>query len=499
MEKKKYPIHATKCNMHPKREASMYCMEKSCEHLICSACLESNHVLHQWKPLPVIAKELLTNYPANRFPDQESLLSQTQQINEYITEIKNFYAHIYDKIREAFHEKQKCLDRLCSEYKDIIKRSELVMSDERKKKEVEKINELLESRDYEGIIKVRVEHEYIRGILASIYDQKQFKAQIEGKVGSVRQIFKDLLIEIEDNGELECKRLEAVVEEERPHSLAYYSMKQHTVNIYNIYEKYTTTIPYNTGIYYPEIVEARKKIYLIGGRAKIQGKYAEEGEKATYQVDLGSGKVSKKGDMLRAKYETHLLLRRGYIYSIGMRNELGAQAFCERYDIDKDLWAAMPPLTLANSELAACIFESRYIYTFGGFDGHNPMKLVQSFDCEYIHTQWKLLTIYHPGKWTERFWPAAIQFDSGKILVFGGNNTKESFVFNVKKREFARSADLIERASYDYGRSNSPVVCDDKIYALDHDKKIHCYDINTELWAITYFPKLKPETGDIYL
>lgn len=65
-------------------------------------------------------------------------------------------------------------------------------------------------------------------------------------------------------------------------------------------------------------------------------------------------------------------------------NEFFILSHCELYKIDQNTWHKIPPLNVARDTCAACIFESQWIYVFGGRVSFKKRELTEIIErCFY--------------------------------------------------------------------------------------------------------------------
>ena len=161
---------------------------------------------------------------------------------------------------------------------------------------------------------------------------------------------------------------------------------------------------------------------------------------------------------------------------------------CEKYNIQNDEWTEITSLTTKKYCLGGCLFNDRYIYIFGGYSGGGALEDIEIFDCENEKGGWKKVTIVNKGGWSARYWNQAIQVDALHILIYGGDGKKESFIFDVYKREFKQVANLKEASYFQCSVTDSAVLREGKVYAIDGSKRIHIYDLATDVWDMINFP-----------
>eukprot|EP01022_Parablepharisma_sp_SALTPOND_P034437 TRINITY_DN917_c0_g1_i1.p1 TRINITY_DN917_c0_g1~~TRINITY_DN917_c0_g1_i1.p1 ORF type:complete len:343 (-),score=20.32 TRINITY_DN917_c0_g1_i1:48-1076(-) len=142
------------------------------------------------------------------------------------------------------------------------------------------------------------------------------------------------------------------------------------------------------------VIKARDMIFAIGG---IQ--YSLSSHKNTcISFEQYLPKPTPIKEMIRPRFKPALVEQIGkYIYALcgfTTDDEFPVQHFfCERYDIDKDSWAAIPPLNEAKNCPAACMFDSRFIYVYAL---HHDYKLERydTLDGDKGWTAMKIKTIF---------------------------------------------------------------------------------------------------------
>ena len=55
---------------------------------------------------------------------------------------------------------------------------------------------------------------------------------------------------------------------------------------------------------------------------------------------------------------------------------------CEKYDLEKDEWKPIDPMTVAKCAFGACTVGGRYIYVIGGYDGVVRLDIIERYDTE---------------------------------------------------------------------------------------------------------------------
>ena len=263
--------------------------------------------------------------------------------------------------------------------------------------------------------------------------------------------------------------------------LAYFANKQ--VRVYNVDSKLAKSIDVDITKDNPEMIEVNDSIYIVGDLNYTL---------STYEVDIDTGAVQKKADLIYKKYYTHLIHRRGFIYSLGGFDG-ASKNICEKYNIESNEWTQIPSLNSAKYVVGGCVFNDRYIYIFGGAGAHYQAYLeeIELLDCEEEEEGWKKVTIVNKEGWSPRYYIQAIQVDNRNILLFGGYNgadIKDSFLFDVPKREFKKLPDLKEATRFTYNRTSSAVLVEGKVFAVDYNNRIHTYDLAKNIWDMINFP-----------
>ena len=261
--------------------------------------------------------------------------------------------------------------------------------------------------------------------------------------------------------------------------LGYYESKQ--IHIQNMINSRREIIAVDSELLSPSMIIVKEKIYLIGD---------EKPTKSTYEVDILTKKVSKKGDMKYSKSFTHLINQHEFIYSIGMIAEGEAGKQCERYDIKRDKWTQIPSLNTSKYLVGGCLFNDIYIYIFGGRTQEGNTKEVEYLNTQLLHTSgWEQVLIDDKSMWAPRRQSACVQIDQHSILVFGSNYplSKNSFLFTPFDAMFKKVADLQDTAKFNTDHSNGCLKRMGKVYAIDRANKLHIYSILADQWQISHF------------
>lgn len=79
-----------------------------------------------------------------------------------------------------------------------------------------------------------------------------------------------------------------------------------------------------------------------------------------------------------------------YVYVIGGWNDCNVIAHCEACSVEMDVWIELEPMIKTHHLLSACMFNSQFIFVFGGNHYYSPY----TFDKYSIHlSSWEAIQI----------------------------------------------------------------------------------------------------------
>jgi hypothetical protein len=95
---------------------------------------------------------------------------------------------------------------------------------------------------------------------------------------------------------------------------------------------------------------------------------------------------------------------------------------CEVYNTASNEWKYFAPMTISKCAFSATVVNKRFIYTFGGYDGHNRLDAIERYNI--LDESWELLKVklkfalsncacFCPGNATDGQ-------QKNQVVIFGG-------------------------------------------------------------------------------
>ena len=112
-----------------------------------------------------------------------------------------------------------------------------------------------------------------------------------------------------------------------------------------------------------------------------------------------------------------------FIYVVGTFVNGNVYGVCEKYDVQKDKWKEISPMTIPRSGVALCSFKNQYIFAFGGrVDQKTIVDVIEVFDIKRNSWQEIPSSICDKTKWIPGYMSLAYQITEKEIMIFGGKS-----------------------------------------------------------------------------
>lgn len=178
----------------------------------------------------------------------------------------------------------------------------------------------------------------------------------------------------------------------------------------------------------PNIIYARiaytpaNDIFLIGGTNELE--YSKLSS-SCFKIEAKTGRFFKCSSMNgpRCNFGLTISLNRMCIYVAGGDISLNeSTSECEMYDIEKNVWYALPSLAFPRANNSLCLFNDYMLYSFGGYtknDIHNPVTdVIERLNLNET-SEWQSMHLVLPYPVTDI---GCVQASEDEILLFGGYN-----------------------------------------------------------------------------
>jgi hypothetical protein len=168
-----------------------------------------------------------------------------------------------------------------------------------------------------------------------------------------------------------------------------------------------------------------------------------------YEMNFLQRKLSPIGNLLKPRYGHEMVYAGEGLYVIGGSNDSdGMLRDCEHYDLKTEGWRAIAPLNKRAFGPAACNWEGKYIYKFGGLlDDKVLNNTIERYDIK--KNLWQIVNFEINSNRFSLFnddfilpWCCGVtQINSQQILVVGGylsnnENSQQFFIFNLWPSSF---------------------------------------------------------------
>ena len=164
-------------------------------------------------------------------------------------------------------------------------------------------------------------------------------------------------------------------------------------------------------------------------------------------------------------------------------------AICEKYEIHNDTWNQSASLNQPKHRLALTAFQSIYLYAFCGYAGAS-LSTIEMLKLNQSVLKWEMISVKVAMEEGEEsaFWFSArceclaAPVNQQQIIVFGGVERNDSFIFNVETCAVKEGPRMSQPLSFSNFYAN-PLVFDDKVFAM-HAKTqtLQVYDVIQNKW-----------------
>ncbi|CDW89427.1 kelch motif family protein [Stylonychia lemnae] len=214
------------------------------------------------------------------------------------------------------------------------------------------------------------------------------------------------------------------------------------------------------------ILARENRIFCIGGQDSSTMKSLP----TIFEVDIEEHyRIKDKMNMNQARFHHTAVYDQKYdfIFVIGgmtsnsMGNQFKMLSSCEFYRVQQNEWSIMPNLKVARDTCAACLFDSQWVYVFGGrvqFEKRQLTNVIErAFFSRIDVSQWEEITLQGRQRIMPEFNVGMChQVNDTELVIFGGKDT-----YNKQTREVlyfdTSSFSLIHRKSQAQSRKSSNV------------------------------------------
>lgn len=255
------------------------------------------------------------------------------------------------------------------------------------------------------------------------------------------------------------------------------------------FETHKLNIDFTIPDFHASILLPNKKIYIVGGQNLTQQGLKH---KETYQLNIEDMQVTRCADLITARDSHSLVFCEGFIYALGgiisdgndeKTSRKVVTERCERYDIKNDCWSEIKPMEYPVCNHCSCVFNKKYIFTFGGRT--SSTKLINKISRYTIATDSWLTLHMKPsdriGGFVLTSQACCRQINSKHIFVFGGyseerNISNQSFVLEVDEESSEKGRRGFEIKYINKKRlifaapfwEKQPIIHNNKLYCLQN-------------------------------
>ncbi len=190
----------------------------------------------------------------------------------------------------------------------------------------------------------------------------------------------------------------------------------------------------------PTLTQVGERLYLTGG-----GQYLD----TNYEYVESTGQMTKKAPMSLGKkwHSTVVIDRNEFVTLGGYNNTYKHLNVCERYLTERDTWVDMPKLNESKQSMAACLFEKKEIYVFGGYSGSRH-KTIEMLVISPMAEEWVVIKPETEGILPPFSCGAAAQISMSEILILRGNSTHDSYIYSTKEKAIRKAQELKSKDSF---------------------------------------------------
>lgn len=405
-----------KCKKHEEMiDKTKICKKFPCERrYFCEVCYEEHMKNHNIEDYKNLAKYQQTFQKAQKYCDEiaKYLQSYEQKFRKACKE----FADIYYKTNEdmLYFQAKINMQKIC----------------------IEQYEELLKMEEWDG------RYQNLRNY---IHECENIMLQFENKLEISVKYFKEQAFFIQIGYDYKFISVHVLY---HSYGMIFYNIKSGEAGKikFDLYKSHKMiSYPYNSD-YAETIIRVNTKIYFIGGTGNL-----EEFNK-TYCMNLCDPmlKIKKLSNLIASRYTTPLVQICGkYIFCIGgkmLKNDgyIFYMTQCERYDISKNIWRNIHPITKFRKYSMVCSFDDRYIYYFGTDFLVNKFETdLEKYDIFENENGWNSILknknsnfYYMSDMYIVQQISAMVQTSYRQILVFGFNgilqiNLSEPSLFSI--------------------------------------------------------------------
>jgi len=273
--------------------------------------------------------------------------------------------------------------------------------------------------------------------------------------------------------------------------------------VYNIKEKFIIKydMPYDT-TYLFDSAQIKDCIYFTGGGLpSIDGHSERFFQKAVEVRILKDGLKIEMLPNMNVSRSNHTLVAVGenLLYAIGGCNTKAQIPACEKYDITKKEWTLCASLNEKKIWASVCVFNDRYLYSFGGSTNLKPKEsnLIEYLDIEdKTAILWTKVELKE-GKelWPRCFFMGCLQVEPNCILLFGGlvgnNEVDDTYYFDPIEKVITKGPKLEGKDGF---YRTKPVISGKEVMAVGcNEGELHVYDITDKKWLLIKKDKWNPD------
>jgi len=273
--------------------------------------------------------------------------------------------------------------------------------------------------------------------------------------------------------------------QEKSSNLFYYSLKASHGRVITIRE-FTSPDLFDS-------VQIVNRIFLCGGYKMLnfKPKFLTDHYECVLEEGKRFGNMIEKAGMNMARSQHALCaIKDNWIYCMGGKNSEKGKVEClsevEKYDIKENKWVIIPSMTEKKMNVSACAFNQEMVYIFGGYNYGlgGALATIEFLDTNKESDGWKVyeITKQMMKVWKPHYWMGLYHYATDKIIIFGGNSTDDSFIFNVKKGILTRCERQISyKVNFCQRKAE---LWKDEVKCVDYQRRDVCeYSIEKDFWG----------------
>lgn len=423
------------CLRHSNRPFQFICLSRTCLKELCSMCiLEHRDHVEEVKPLEEVMEEHAASIALLRTKDLKEQIVKMKE--ETFRELDVFAAKMTGMIFESVN---RYKEHLITSDETICATADHIVNFQEHFRNFDESNPSFLSEDSIGLVRQCIQN-------AHRYHTNSYVIE-EGIILDQFERLLDAHIHTLVNGYSFNTTLKDV-----PKYLHWFEWEKKELHLFDIVENSFHVLKlitsFKTAQFCRSIMLPHGVILLLGGQDSTYGAL-----KDVYQFEVTPIRPDVRAvnlaPMVCRKFDFSVCFHDGFVYVLGGKDsDTQIVTSCERYDIKKNTWSIVAPMTFKRSgSCAAVVKETAKIYVFGGrTEGVSGM--VPEIEEYSIATNiWKTIALASPALWAPLENSAAVQINSGQILIFGGSDIRmedssASYIFSPADAKLTRTGPL---------------------------------------------------------